>query len=208
MTAIDLNEYRQLKNTASELEKLVTASPHGVNPMLKTALANILARIEVLEIGLKEEQIRIEQSAAAQAAEQEAALSQSEKKTFAGFLKKDFFTQSDFRPLEDFYKNSWDKLSEAGKDEMTKRIQEGVNRSEYSFSELPAIVQEKELSREKALAAKDAQKPIPQEAAPSQSMANLDLSTIDLSGMAMADGTTTPVAVAQNLQTAGKQNSR
>lgn len=83
-------------------------------------------------------------SAAAIAAQQEINLNASEKQSFYNFLQKDYFTKNDFGQLEAFYKNSWDKLSDAGKDEMSNRIWEGVRKGEYSFADLPEDVKKKE----------------------------------------------------------------
>lgn len=86
-----------------------------------------------------------EQAALAVAmAERETRLNASEKETFGGFLKKDFFTKSDFSSLESFYSKTWDRLSDRGKDEMSHRVWEGIRRGEYTFSELPKTVREKE----------------------------------------------------------------
>ena len=81
---------------------------------------------------------------AVQEAERETKLSSTERKTFGEFLKKDFFTKADFGRLDEFYKKTWDRLSEHGKDEMSHRIWEGVRRKEYEFHDLPESVQEKE----------------------------------------------------------------
>lgn len=59
---------------------------------------------------------------------QETALSDAEKKEFAGFIAKDYFKKSDFPNLERFYQdgNGYDKLSETGKEEMTRRTARGM----------------------------------------------------------------------------------
>ena len=77
----------------------------------------------------------------------EAALNTKEKEQYSGFLKEDFFTKKDFGRLDDFYAHTWDRLSEGGKEQMSKRIWEGVRRNEYKFTDLPKDVQEKEESR-------------------------------------------------------------
>jgi hypothetical protein len=81
------------------------------------------------------------------AAEREKALTAQEKETFNGFLHKEFFTKNDFGALEKFYAKTWDRLSEHGKDEMSHRVWEGIRRDEYSFTELPKVVREKEMER-------------------------------------------------------------
>lgn len=72
------------------------------------------------------------------------ALNTKEKETYSGFLKEDFFTKRDFGRLEQFYTKTWDRLSEGGKDEMSKRVWGGIRHGEYSFDQLPAQVREKE----------------------------------------------------------------
>lgn len=79
--------------------------------------------------------------------EREMALSRQEKIEFAGFLKSEFFTKRDFDALAVFYQNSWDKLSEEGKDEMTQRVWEGARQGEYELSELPENVRSRTLER-------------------------------------------------------------
>jgi hypothetical protein len=59
MGAVDLQEYRNLKDTALALEKLLSNSPNGVNPVLQTTLLNIHLRLEVLEREIKQDEIKI-----------------------------------------------------------------------------------------------------------------------------------------------------
>jgi hypothetical protein len=116
-------------------------------------LANAKSRVATLEKKIrdsKEEETHEKEEAVAVAsleAENEKALSTSEKETFSGFLKEEFFTKKDLGRLEEFYAHTWDRLSEHGKDEMSKRVWEGVRRNEYKFSDLPKDVQEKETDR-------------------------------------------------------------
>ncbi|MEI9897869.1 MAG: hypothetical protein WDN28_29440 [Chthoniobacter sp.] len=80
-------------------------------------------------------------------AQSESRLNQQERSTFAGFLKEDYFTKTDFGKLEEFYEKSWDRLSEHGKDEMSKRIWGGIRHGKYSFGDLPPKVREHEMER-------------------------------------------------------------
>lgn len=80
-------------------------------------------------------------------AEREIALSQSEQHDYASFLGCEFFTKSMFPRLDHFYSQTWDRLSEEGKAEMSKRVWEGVNQGQYRFNELPESVKEKEAER-------------------------------------------------------------
>ena len=58
--------------------------------------------------------------------EQETALSADERKTLADFVKKPRFTKADFPALEKFYEGPYDRLTERGKDELSKRIDAGM----------------------------------------------------------------------------------
>ncbi len=80
-------------------------------------------------------------------AEREIALSQSEQREFASFLQCDFFTREMFPRLDQFYSQTWDRLSEEGKAEMSKRVWEGVHQGQYRFNELPESVKDKEAER-------------------------------------------------------------
>lgn len=77
-------------------------------------------------------------------AERELALSQSEQRDFASFLQREFFTKEMFPRLDRFYSQTWERLSEEGKAEMSKRAWEGVKQGQYQFHELPDSVKEKE----------------------------------------------------------------
>ena len=106
-----------------------------------------LARAEHAEIITREEEGRKQQQDLAVAivlAERETMLSQAERQEFGSFLNCEFFKRSDFDRLEHFYINTWDRLTEEGKAEMSYRIWEGVRREEYRFTELPDVVKEKE----------------------------------------------------------------
>lgn len=85
--------------------------------------------------------------AIAHKAQRETALNAEEQRQYADFLEKDHFTRADFGKLESFYTNTWERLSEDGKAEMSHRVWEGVRQQEYEFSELPDVVKEKEAQR-------------------------------------------------------------
>ena len=80
-------------------------------------------------------------AAAAALAAKETRLSEEERKTYQSFLEKSYFTKKDFGKLDEFYRHSYDRLSEDGKDEMSKRIDEGIKRGEFKFDELPKTIQ-------------------------------------------------------------------
>lgn len=58
--------------------------------------------------------------------EQETALNAEEQKTYIRFFKKPRFTRADFPALEKFYSGAYDRLTERGKDEMSKRVDAGT----------------------------------------------------------------------------------
>ncbi|MBL9144926.1 MAG: hypothetical protein JNM99_14695 [Verrucomicrobiaceae bacterium] len=122
--------------------------------MLVKALADAQGQLVGVERSEEREQREFERkheqevaTAAIAAAEREAALSLSEKQEFASFLQCEFFTKTMFDRLDRFYTNTWDRLSDDGKAEMSHRVWEGVRRGEYQFNELPGAVKEREAQR-------------------------------------------------------------
>lgn len=154
MSQLDEVEYSRLAAQVQEIENLVGSGQSGdVGDLLKHFLHNAKSRMEEIrhdevraEVEKKEQKAK-ENANVAQLAEMEHNLSVEEKRQYAGFLKLDYFTKANFEGLEDFYANSWDKLSEGGKDQMSARVWEGIRRKEYTFDELPHIVKEKESER-------------------------------------------------------------
>ncbi len=146
-------ERDNLQSVIFQVETALAVSTPGTRGPLEQFLHNAKGRVSSLEKKIKEslkereEERQKEQSAATAMAEREAALSESERKTFAGFLEKRYFTKSDFGELKQFYSDVWDRLSERGKDEMSHRIWEGIRKKEYTFGELPEPVREKETER-------------------------------------------------------------
>jgi hypothetical protein len=128
---------------------VITVSSPGTRAIWENFLHNAKGRLGVLEKKIHEAEHEKEQQARSEVAlvalaERETALSVKEKEQYNGFLREDFFTKKDFARLDDFYAHAWDRLSEHGKNEMSKRIWEGVRRNEYKFTDLPKDVQEKE----------------------------------------------------------------
>ena len=145
----DEMERDNLQKVISEVEAAQAASKADKKPMLDHFLQNARGRVAVLDKRIKESKAENEsrqQAAVAVAAlaAKETALSSSEKETYSGFLAKGFFTKNDFGSLEKFYSQTWDRLSESGKTEMSHRIWEGIRRDEYKFKDLPKVVREKE----------------------------------------------------------------
>lgn len=149
----DEMERDNLQNMISAVEAALAGSTPASRGVLERALHGARSRVGFLEKKIhdshveREAQARVESSSAIAIAERESKLNATEKQTFAGFLQKDFFTKRDFDSLESFYAKTWDRLSESGKDEMSHRIWEGIRRDEYKFTELPKVVQEKEMER-------------------------------------------------------------
>ena len=145
----DRLEQANLERVVADVERTLLASPPGTRPFFNGFLMNAKARLGVLDKKIHDEEREKEQQksnevAIVQLAEKESALNSKEKEEYSGFLKEDFFTKKDFSRLAHFYAHSWDRLSEGGKDEMSRRIWEGVRRDEYKFTDLPKDVQEKE----------------------------------------------------------------
>ena len=148
----DEMERDNLQKTISEVERVLVSSAPGTRLLLLSFLENAKGRVAVLDKKIMESQAEQESRAREQAtvaslAQKEAALNTAEKETYGGFLGKTFFTRKDFGNLEKFYAQTWDRLSESGKEQMSHRVWEGIRRDEYTFTELPKVVQEKEAAR-------------------------------------------------------------
>jgi len=148
----DRLEQANLERVVADVERTLLASPPGTRPFFNGFLMNAKARLGVLDKKIHDEEREKEQQksnevAIVQLAEKESALNSKEKEEYSGFLKEDFFTKKDFARLDHFYAHSWDRLSEDGKDQMSRRIWEGVRRDEYKFADLSKDIQEKEESR-------------------------------------------------------------
>ena len=146
-------EHDNLQKTISEMQTALTFATSGSRPVLEKAIQNATIRLGVVEKRIKDSRTELETHARELAeaisyqAQNEAALSARERKTFDGFLKADYFTKKDFGRLEDFYAKTWDRLSESGKDEMSHRVWEGIRKNEYTFAQLPGTVREKEMKQ-------------------------------------------------------------
>jgi len=150
MAVVDLEEYRRLQNAISAMERVLAASPHGASSMFATGIQNAKRELEKLEYEIKQEQEKIQAeraAAVAEAIQQEATLTESERGIFADFLKKEYFTKQDMPRVDSFYKQTWDKLTEGGKDAISHRVWEGIRHGEAKFSELLENIKEKEAER-------------------------------------------------------------
>lgn len=145
-------EHKQLLATIANIERnMAVPASREVSASLQTYLNSLKVRLGALEERQKAFEEQKERTESLQRAavmvERETALNAAEKEQYQGFLQKEYFTKSDFSSLEQFYSNTWDRLTEGGKAEMSHRVWEGVRREEYRFTELPETVKEKEAQR-------------------------------------------------------------
>lgn len=154
MSDIKDAELGSLHQVVLQIEAMVAnhAVGQGMANVLHRMLSEAQARIGTIQQEQKQEQIEKEEKsvrelAVAYQVQREAALNAAERVQYESFLKKDFFAREDFAGLESFYQNSYDKLTDGGKAEMSTRVWEGVRRKEYEFIDLPDIVKEKEAQR-------------------------------------------------------------
>lgn len=146
----DEQERDNLLRTISSVETAIAVSTPGTRRVLETTRDNVMKRVAALDKKIEEAKVerqaeeQAQMAAAAALAAKETRLSEEERKTYQSFLEKSYFTKKDFGKLDEFYKHSYDRLSEGGKDEMSKRIDEGIKRGEFKFDELPKTIQDKE----------------------------------------------------------------
>lgn len=154
MGQLDEAEYARLETQVREIEKLVNSgAPGDAGVLLRNFLSNAKSRMEEIrqDQGMdgesKKDRREREAAMAVQLAEMEHRLSAGEKQRYSGFMELEYFRKADFEELEEFYSNSWDRLSEGGKNQMSVRVWGGIRRHEYSFDELPEKMREKESER-------------------------------------------------------------
>ncbi len=154
VSQLDDVEYARLAAQVFEVEKLMNSGvPGGADLLLRSFLNGAKSRMEEIrheerraETSLKDRKDN-ETAGAVQLSEMERRLTAAEKQQYSGFLKLDWFTKADFEELEEFYAESWDRLSEGGKNQMSVRVWGGIRRHEYTFEELPQKLREKESER-------------------------------------------------------------
>ena len=150
----DEQERSNLLRAIADGEAAIVASPPSTRRVLENMVENGKKRIVILDKKIEEAKIERQAEeqakvAAAALAAKETKLSAEERETYRGFLEKSCFTKKDFGKLDEFYQHSYDRLSDGGKDEMSKRFWEGVKRGEYKFGDAPSVVQQKESERAK-----------------------------------------------------------
>ncbi len=153
--ARDESERSNLQRAISDIETAVAVSNPGTRRILENTLENAKKRIMTLDKRIDEAkvehaaEVQAQVAAAAALAAKETKLNAGERETYRGFLEKSYFTKKDFGKLDEFYTHSYDKLSEGGKEEMSKRIHEGIRRGEFREADLPETVLEKDNTRQR-----------------------------------------------------------
>lgn len=148
------NEVRgsKLAERVEEIEKLIRSGAAVPGTSLASLLNTAQAQLDANRLedehasNEKKEKEAKDRSAIAQMVERETKLNEEEKKKYAEFLAKDYFTKSDFADLSRFYADggAYDRLSDEGKAQMSDRIQEGIDRGKYSRDDLPSDVRRKD----------------------------------------------------------------
>ncbi len=205
----DEQERNNLLLTITDVEKAITASTPGARRILENTVENVKNRIATLDKKIEEAkvehaaEVQAQVVAAAALAAKETKLNASERETYRSFLEESYFTKKDFGKLDAFYAHSYDRLSEGGKEEMSKRIHEGIKRGEFKFTDLPSVIQEKDNEHCSAKTNKEASAQVhinksnsSQAAKPANKTAvkDIDVGSIDLSGIRLADATGSPSA--------------
>ena len=116
-------------------QDLVAKGMEGGSP--KAGFEQLKATLTT-ELEFDKPQASPEQALAA-AVECEKALSEAERKEYAALLKHDRFTKAEFSDLDHFYRHGHDKLTDAGKKQMTQRVWKGTHPGEFEDTRLEAI---------------------------------------------------------------------
>jgi hypothetical protein len=120
--------------------KIFAKLDNGLKPAdaerIKTAIANIFTEVgemaeSELRAGIAEWAFGTldssDKSSGPYNASRESKLSADERKALSGLLSKERFTKADFAALDRFYSTAYEKLSERGKDELSKRVWAGTH---------------------------------------------------------------------------------
>ncbi len=200
----DEQERGNLLNAVSEIETATVVAALGTRLILENSVENTKKRITTLDKKIeaaKAEQVAEVQMQAAAAASvlatKETTLNDSERHTYRSFPEEAYCTKRDFGRLDEFYAHSYDRLSEGSKDEVSKRIDEGVKRGEFKFGDPPANALEKEINHRVAKADKETpaqpnfsrskqNSDCPVESAEAVVVKAIDLGSLNLSGVKLA----------------------
>jgi hypothetical protein len=74
----------------------------------------------------------------AELVDREKSLNETELKNYRSLLAKPYFSKSDFPAMEKFYSSAFDKLSETGKDQISRRTRLGTQSPDLRAKELAA----------------------------------------------------------------------
>ena len=199
----DEQERSNLLRAIASVETAIAVSTPGTRRVLENTVENAKKRITTLDQRI--DQAKVEHAAEVQAqvaataalAAKETRLSDKERETYRGFLEESYFTKSDFGKLDQFYAHSYDRLSDDGKYQMSKRIHEGIKHGEFKFADLPERVQEKDNAHCGVKSDKEAPIPPsktkndnsshPTKSAETTAVRSIDLTSIDLSGLKIAE---------------------
>lgn len=207
----DEQERSNLQNAVADLETAIAVSNPGTRRLLEHSLVGMKARVATLDKRIEEAkaehavEVQTQAVAAARAAAlaaKETKLSEEERENYRRFLEKTYFTKQDLGSLDTFYRHSYDRLSESGQDQMSQRIHEGIKRGEFTESDLSAAIRQRDEAHCAAKAAKESSvnfrlesnKPNPVQSTASEKVpvAELDLSSIDLKKVQLADAPDAP----------------
>ncbi|MGC3991994.1 MAG: hypothetical protein QM796_20345 [Chthoniobacteraceae bacterium] len=146
-------EYIGLESAVADAEAALANGDPAKHTLLsnfvtnaRTQLATLSKKIKDTEEEKRQEETKADEIAVAnrEKVEKETSLNAQEKETYGKFLAEEFFKKKDLNKLDSFYAHAYDRLTDAGKQEMSHRVWEGIRHDEYKFSELPGHVQEKE----------------------------------------------------------------
>ena len=216
----DEQERGSLLRTIASVEAAIAASPPGTRRILETTVDNARKRITTLDKKIEEGKVeraaeQQAQTAAAELAAKETKLSAKEQDTYRGFMEETYFTKKDVGRLDSFYQHGYDRLSEGGKEEMHKRLHEGIKRGELKASELPDSILKRDFKFSREHNANEISEPeahatrargqfqnaekvksakFETDATAKSSNTEIDLSSVNLKGVSLAAATTEPSA--------------
>lgn len=135
------------------IERIEAALKSGVNLSNEFSLKGELlnkqgqlaeASLEEMHFDKEKKEDKARQtSAVSYLVEQETKLNAQEKERYGNFLAMQYFTKQNLNDVGVFYRDSWDKLSENGKEEMDKRVAEGIRRGEFTVEEMPESMKQR-----------------------------------------------------------------
>ncbi len=150
-------EGARLARQVEEIEKLIrSGSPAAGGYPLAAILEMTQARLDAVNgeeahtgAENKDRKDRDQYAAIAYLVDRESKLNSEEKEQYSRFLEMDCFRRKDLDALAIFYEDGagYDKLSDAGKEEMTRRVAEGIRKGEFASDQMPEAVKAKSAER-------------------------------------------------------------